>query len=203
MIQNRPRLALLFSGLHRPGEMKFDWAGHLVNVQTLKVSFLQPEEARNLVLHPTPDYQGEQIYGQGVVEEIMRVTGCHPFLVQAVCSALIQGLDRKRRKQADLNDVPGAVQQMFKSWWDGYFLDLWNRTSDEQRLCLFALARSEHASLPEVAQQSRLAEYSARGALEKLLERDLVIEGEEGYHISTPIFRAWAEHWQAFAGTPA
>jgi len=202
VIQNRPRLALLFSGLHRPGEMKFDWAGHLVNVQTLKVGFLQPDEACRLILHPTPNYQSEQVYGPGVPEEIMRVTGCHPFLVQALCSALIQRLEQKGRTQAMVDDVPDAARQMLKHWWDGYFLDLWNRTSHEQRLCLFALLRGECVALSALAWQCRLTEQQVYAALETLLERDLVFEEEAGYRISTPIFRAWVQRWFMIAEIP-
>lgn len=180
VIQNRPRLAFLFSNLHRPGEMKFDWAGHLVNVQTLKVGFLQPDEANRLILHPTPDYQGEQVYGPGVPEEIMRATGCHLFLVQALCSALIQRLEQKGRKQAVVSDVSDAARQMLRHWWDGSVLDLWNRTSHEQRLCLFAPLRGECVAFSALAWQCSLTEQQVYVALEKLLERDLIIEEEAG-----------------------
>src|SRR6266516_4279941 len=58
VIQNRPRLALLFSGVKTMSEMGGSWAGYFVNVETLKVSFLRPEEARQLIVCPTPQFPG-------------------------------------------------------------------------------------------------------------------------------------------------
>ena len=61
VIQNRPRLALLFSGVRSFSEMGTNWAGYFVNVQTLRVSFLRPAEARRLITQPTPTFPGKQI----------------------------------------------------------------------------------------------------------------------------------------------
>jgi len=79
VIQNRPRLALLFSGVRGLGDMGPDWAGYFVSAQVLKVGFLSHAEARRLITRPVPDYPSEQIFGEEIIEEIMRVTGCHPF----------------------------------------------------------------------------------------------------------------------------
>src|SRR5579863_153339 len=89
VIQHHPRLALLFSGVHTFGEMGENWAGYFVNVQTLKVSFLQPAEAYQLITQPVPDFPAQSIFGERVVDAVMQMTNCHPFLVQAMCSALI------------------------------------------------------------------------------------------------------------------
>jgi uncharacterized protein len=195
VIQNRPRLALLFSGVHEFSEMGSGWASHFVNVQTLRVSFLHPHEAYRLILTPTPDYPGEQIYGKGVVEEIMRVTGCHPFLVQAVCSALIDLLNRDRRRQAEKKDVAEAVEHTLRGW-QNYFQDLWEGTAREQRLCLFALQQSDHVTLPEIVEQSELSEQTALTCLNRLVKRDLVICEQGMYRIAAPIFHEWLERYR-------
>jgi hypothetical protein len=53
-IQNRSRLAFLFSGVQTFGELGRHWVSRFVNVQMLKVSFLLPEEARLLIIRPVP-----------------------------------------------------------------------------------------------------------------------------------------------------
>ena len=137
IIQNYYRVVLLLSGVHSLSEMGsetgINWAGYFVNVQTLRVSFLQEAEARQLITQPVPEYPSEEIFGVGVVECIIEQTGGHPFLVQAVCSALIDNLNAERREQAEVADVKTAVEQVLGNWWDTYFRDLWERTDEEQR----------------------------------------------------------------------
>ncbi len=192
VIQNRLRLALLFSGTHTFGALRTNWAGYFVNVQTLKVSFLQPAEARQLITQPVPGFPSEQIFGEGVVEEIMRVTNCHPFLVQAVCSALMDHLNAEKRNRAEFSDVTTAVSQVLDNWWNTYFRDLWERTDDDQRACLVALKKMDEGDISCIEQQSGLEGRRVRRALATLLERDLVLLGEQGnYCITTPIFRDW------------
>jgi uncharacterized protein len=196
VIQNRPRLALLFSGVHEFSELGSGWASHFVNVQTLRVSFLQPDEASHLILTPTPDYPGEQIYGKGVPEEIMRVTGCHPFLVQAVCSALIDLLNRDRRRQAEKKDVEKAVEHTLTGW-QNYFQDLWEDTSQEQSRCLFTLQQSDHLTLPKIVRQSGLPKPTTLKTLDRLVKRDLVKCEQGKYRIAAPIFRQWLGRYRS------
>lgn len=195
VIQNRPRLSLLFSGVHELGEMGPDWASHFVNVQTFQVSFLQPDEATHLILAPTPDYPGEQIYDKETVEEIIRVTGRHPFLVQAICSALIEQLNSERRGQAKKQDVAGAMVHTLEGW-PNYFQDLWYRTPQEQQRCLFALQHSDSATSPQVAQQSGLAEQVTRETLDSLVKRDLVLHEQETYRLAAPMYCEWLARYQ-------
>jgi hypothetical protein len=197
-IQYHPRIALLFSGVHSISEMGkesgLNWPGYFVNVQTLRVSFLHEEEARRLITRPVGNLPGQDIYGEGVVERIILETGCHPFLVQAVCSALIDTLNADKKERADLNDVKGAVERTFTNWWDTYFRDLWLRTDEQQRTCLIALRALTTADREQIQQQSGLDDTVVRRTLEALLKRDLVRRNEdETYCISTPIFSTWVQ----------
>ncbi len=191
VIQNRPRLALLFSGVRSLGEMGANWAGYFVNVQTLKVSFLRVDEARQLITQPVPNFLSEQVFGEEVVEEIMRVTGYHPFLVQAVCSALIDNLNADNRNRAMFQDVTLAVDDVLENWWDTYFRDLWERTDQEQRRCLIAVRQLVVGDLQNIVQQSALNERTVRSSLQMLLKRDLVLLKNGSYCIAAPIFSEW------------
>jgi hypothetical protein len=192
-IQNRSRVALLFSGVRTFGEMGANWAGYFVNAQTLKVSYLQTSEAYHLITQPLPNFPGQDIFGDGVVEQIIHVTGCHPFLIQAVCSALIEHLNADNRGRAEREDVDEAVNQMLENWWDTYFRDLWERSDQNQRVCLFAL-RNEGESRPlQIALQSGLDEKSVRSTLQTLLKRDLAMHEKGKYRIAMPIFCEWVD----------
>ncbi|MBV9230150.1 MAG: ATP-binding protein, partial [Chloroflexi bacterium] len=158
VIQHRPRLALLFSGVRTFSEMEGDWAGYFVNVQMLKVSFLQQDEALDLITRPVDGFPSDEIFGEGVVEEILRVTGHHPFLIQAVCAKLIDNLNADNRDRANVQDVAQAVDKVLENWWDGYFRDLWARTTTEQRACLFALNELGAGDIAAIRQHCELDE---------------------------------------------
>lgn len=197
VMQNHPRLALLFSGVKSLYEIeaksKLIWSGYLVNVRTLNVSLLRPADAENLITEPVAHYPGRRIFDKEVVDEIIRVTGCHPFLIQAVCSELIDLLNAENRKQACLPDVAAAATEALQSWWDTYFRDLWERTTEVQRLCLAALRRPGDTTLEEVAQETGLDVRTVTQALNKLKQRDLAFSKGHGYSIVAPMFEKWVE----------
>ena len=164
-----------------------NWSSYFVNVRTLHVSFLQPEEAHQLVT-----CTGEEIFGDGVVEMIIDVTGCHPFLIQAVCSALIDNLNAERRERAEAEDVKKAVEQVLEEW-RPYFHDLWRRTNEQQRACLVTLRTLGKADISQLAHNG-MEERTVRQVLQTLVKRDLVRRDQEGlYGIAAPIFDAWVE----------
>jgi AAA ATPase domain len=191
VIQNRPRLALLFSGVKTMSEMGSSWAGYFVNVETLKVSFLRPEEARLLIAQPTPQFPGERIFGAQVIAEVLRVSGYHPFLIQALCSILIAELNASGREQAVLHDVEAAIEEVFKKWGDNYFKDLWERTDRAQRLCLDAVYALGEADPASIQLQSGLDEMTTRLTLQKLLKRDILLVTKDCYRFAAPIFAEW------------
>ncbi len=204
IVQNRPRIALLFSGGRTVDEMgmgtDINWPHYFVNVKTLRVSFLSDDEARQLITQPEDYYPMEQVYGAGVVDEIIRMTGCHPFLIQAVCLYLVNNLNLKKRKQAELHDVAIAVERVLEQWRAGYFQDLWNRTSQAQRACLMALQRLKEGTLQDIVQQAAFRRenganvvQSAEQTLKMLLKRDLIKQEANSFRIAAPIFSTWLE----------
>ena len=193
VIQNRPRVALLFSGVRTFGEMGANWAGYLVNAQTLKVSFLQPAEARHLITQPIPNFPSQHIFADEVVEQIIYVTGCHPFLIQAMCSALIEDLNADNRERAEIEDVTLAMNQVLENWWDTYFRDLWERSDLDQQTCLVALRNIGEGDLLQIAQQCGIDEKAVRRTIQTLLKRDLVLQEKSRYRIAAPIFCEWVE----------
>jgi len=164
-----------------------------VNVQTLRVSFLRVDEIYQLITQPIPAFPGEHIFCEEAVEEIINVTGCHPFLVQAVCSALINDLKADKRNQAETQDVVIAVNKVLEIWWDTYFQDLWKRTDQGQRICLAIVKNLGKGDLQKIAQHSEMEESVVRSILQTLLKRDLVVLEQGSYRITTPIFNEWIE----------
>ncbi len=192
VIQHESHVAMLFSGVKSITEMGTHWVGYFVNVELLRVSFLQSEEARRLIRQPVPDFPGEHIFNTEVTEEILRVTGGHPFLVQALCSSLITRLNSYSRQQANMDDITIAIDEIFKKWSDSYFKDLWERTEPEQRLCLKAIcALSGPCKADDIQRYCNLDEATTAFHLEKLIRRDLLRYNKGEYQLAAPIFEQW------------
>ena len=191
VMQHHPRLALLFSGERTFSDMGPDWVSNFVTVQTLKVSFLHPAEARKLITQPDDsDGSADHPFNEDIVEEIIRVTACHPFLVQALCSVLIDSLNVEERTQAHVSDVTTGVHQVLERWSD-YFLDVWIRADAEQKSCLTAIASLEGCNSFDVMKQIGLDEHTVQRTLQNLSKRDLIRTENGNYRIAVPIFREW------------
>lgn len=191
VIQNRPRIALLFCGVKTINDAGMRWGGYFVNVETLKVSFLQPEEARRLITRPVAHFPGDDIFHQEVVDYIIQITGCHPFLIQAICSSIISSLNHETRSTASIEDVRMAIEDVFDKWEDNYFSDMWERTDHEQRACLRALLQLEQGNLDQVCCVCGMEAVIVRRALQKLFRRDIVTRVQDSYRIAAPIFVEW------------
>ncbi|HEX7735988.1 MAG TPA: hypothetical protein VF458_14075 [Ktedonobacteraceae bacterium] len=197
IIQFRPRVVLLFSGVKTFTEMGeqgvLDWVGYFINVQMLRISFLKPDEARHLILHPTAEYPGPEIFPPTVVDAIIHETGCHPFLLQAVCSTLITLLNVQKQETATLDDVRHATDRVLEEW-ISHFAHLWQRTNLEQRACLKILLTHAQAGEEQIATLAWLDEKIARRSLLQLLRRDLVLRNPDStYSIAVPMFQNWLE----------
>lgn len=185
VIQNRSRLALLFSGAKMIGDMGRSWAGYFVNVERIKVSFLHEQDAHDLIVRPVP-----HIFSEEIAREIMRVTHCHPFLIQAVCKQVIELLNNVSREQATLRDVAEAQQEVFENW-SAYFWDLWDNCDELQAACLRALLVLTCADLAHVTQYASQPTQSVLDALKKLLIRDIVLLDQDLFRIAVPMFASW------------
>jgi hypothetical protein len=206
LIQHRPQLALLFSGIREFKELRQDWPYYMVNVRTKVISFLKPEEARLLITRPKPEFPGQEVYDeQAVVEEIIRQTGCHPFYVQALCSALVDHLNSQQRSQAKLSDIGPALEITFSEQYNP-FIGMWSILSPEERQLLIGLvARQEQlttTTTSSISEAELLAAVTttttttnAQVALARLVRRELLHKDvvTSSYQFTSPMQAAWAK----------
>src|SRR5205807_9125411 len=136
--------------------------------------------ARVLITQPQPNFPSSQIFGEGVVEEIIRITGRHPFLIQAVCEILINNMNKEDRQRVEIQDIIIAVDKMFNTW-AGDFRDLWVRTNQEQRICLSIIKELGDAKSTQVEQRSGFDKRTARDVVQTLVKRDLVVSTNDNY----------------------
>ncbi len=179
IVQHRERFAVLFSGSHRFDELKaVSWADYLINAQTIELSFLEPEDARELIERPTADFNLE--YETGVVEKILEITHCQPYLVQSVGFELVNYLNSQQRLTASAGDLNVAVEKTLVSA-SGYFYYTWaEECSEDEREVLLAIVMNEAINPAE-----------HRDSLRRLCQKEILERSGDQYRFTIELFRRW------------
>ncbi len=191
IIQHRPRFKLLLSGSHTIDEFE-RWASYLINVRTVHLSFLQAAEALQLIEQPVKNF--ELLYTQAASQRVMRVTNCHPALIQLVCAEIVTLKNKQhveKRRLAHLEDVeaaiPGALQHgRF------FFADIANNqiTPDSLKLLKLIAEQGEAKVLDETWLRERLPD-NFDVCITNLLQRELIIHLGSGYRFQIELVRRW------------
>ena len=102
LIQHHPRVALALCGTFTLAECDPRWYEALKSAQTLPVSYLRPEEARQVFTRPAADFP-DNVYSEAAIARVLDLTGGQPYLLHLLGATVINAYNRKR---ADL--PPGA-----------------------------------------------------------------------------------------------
>lgn len=191
LIQHRPRFKVLLAGSHSLEEYQ-RWASYLINVQLVHISYLQEDEARQLIERPVKDFPLH--YEPDAVERVIELTRCHPCLVQILCAEIVALKNEQysvRRRLATLRDVEQAVREALSSG-SFFFADIETNQVNAAGLELmrFLAARGEGAT---VSQQDLSRQFRDRldNTLNLLLQRELIEQVEDGYRFQVELIRRW------------
>jgi len=193
IVQHRHRVDVLLSGSRHLDELPPRWASHLVNTLTLPISFLEEPDARELIVAPVPDFP--DIYRPATVEAILSLSHCQPYLIQLLCSLLVERMNKARRMPPDSwvepADVEAVVPLAFERG-EGYFSDLWRKESggDTAQKLLEGMAETgplDAATLKSIEPNPR----ALNTALRSLLRREIIAKENERYHIVVPLVKLY------------
>lgn len=191
IIQHHPRFTVLMSGAHTLEELPPLWSNYLINTKMLKVGPLQEADARELILHPIPDFPLS--YDEDAVELLLSETGCHPNWLQFTCREVVETLNNENRFHAVHADVKSALSKVPQVL-AGDFKDLWEGrdSSDLMRNILRTIAVAKEDALPE----SELKKYfkpevEYQNTREFLLRRDILVYENETYRFRANLLKRW------------
>ena len=114
----QPPVLLLYGG-RRSDELDDYWSDYLINTRSLRLTYLREEEARELIEKPVEGFP--DIYQPEAVARIVELSRCQPFLVQLLCYALVEELNRKaagadpRATKATAADVEAIVPKALET----------------------------------------------------------------------------------------
>jgi AAA+ ATPase superfamily predicted ATPase len=112
IIQHRKHFVVLITGSKELSELELNWSDYLISAKTIKLGYLSKDEARILITNPIDDFSLNYEGGENgeVVNKIIDVTSCHPYLVQALCFDLVNYLNTQHRKEARMEDSKTACK---------------------------------------------------------------------------------------------
>ena len=203
LIQTYPWFIMVFAGLTTLREVTQDyWQSLYGSVLTIRVTFLEPQEARQLVTEPMRDFVIE--YEPDAVERIIELTHGQPYLIQLIGHTLFarfnqetyeQGTRRKQRFTLDdVNEVVNAPA--FYRDGSAYFQGIWDQAEKDdppnQTATLRTLASAPAPpTTADIAQRAGLAPGSVQSALEALERFDVVEQAGGRWGYTVELMRRW------------
>jgi hypothetical protein len=195
MIQHRPRFKVMLASSHTLEEFQ-RWASYLINVQVVKIGYLEKDETRQLVEHPVKNFALR--YEPDACQRVLELTRGHPALVQLLCYEIItlkNEQDSIVRRLARPVDVETAVSRALDSG-GFFFADIRQNQIDEAGEVLLRLlaTRGERAVVNRdvLACQTEYPDELDQ-TLTMLLRRDLIEAVGEGYQFQVELIRRWFE----------
>jgi len=142
LIQSQEKIAFVIAGTPHMEEQIARYESAFFNMtKSRRISFLKREEAVRLVTEPVKPYS--MVYDELVLDEILRLTACHPYFLQLVCDCLVDHCNETKRSYVTNQDV-WDVQNSILERGGGHFGFIWRNSSYAEKAVLSALVSLLH-----------------------------------------------------------
>jgi hypothetical protein len=182
LIQHQTQLALLFVGVQTLDELGPAWSSYFINVKPLTIGYLNPGEAEELIRRPDTGMDFKLVYDDGVVNEIMRQTRCHPYLLQLVCSAVVEESNVRQTLQVDTALLDVALTRALEQG-EPYFHNIWHEMAGPDGQPFLRKIVDAGASLS----------FQFHPALDRLVRRRIIFRSNGEYQVEVPLVQRWLQ----------
>ncbi len=184
LIQHYDQLAFMFSGVQTLEELGPNWSSYFISIVPIEMGYLEPHEAEDLLRNPDPDFKMR--YADNVIEEILRLTCCQPYLLQLIGSCLVTQANQTQTTIATLDLLEAAIPDAFTNG-EPYFTNLWTEFTGTNAIEITAGKQILRA----IAQNHPpdLTTTPAQAAHRRLLRFHLL--KPNGTEIEIPLFQRW------------
>jgi hypothetical protein len=209
MIQHEDRLAFIFAGTHKMEALVGDYWSVLFNLAKYKkVGSLGREETIRLITEPVQPYG--MVYDDLAIDEILRLTACHPYFTQLLCTILVDRCNDAQCSYTTIQDVRDAVRELLETG-RAHLTFLWNASDRETRLTLATLAelRDRLDQVSAAAVTGRLGDYQIHlspgqiaKTMEELTARDIALEipGDPvSYDFTAQLYAHWIRRYKSLS----
>lgn len=180
LIQHQTQLALLFAGVQTLAELGPTWSSYFINVKPLTIDYLAPDQAEEIIRRPDTSLDFKVSYDDEVVEQMMSLTHCHPYLLQLVCSTLVEACNAQNTLHVDPHLLAMALPRALDQG-EPYFRNIWDEMAGAEGQPLLRQIAAASASLP----------LPNSPALTHLIGCRVVTPSETGYQIEVPLVQRW------------
>lgn len=201
LMQHEEKLAFLFCGTHKLEEMSADyWSIFFNTALYLRISHLKRKDAVRLIKEPV---KGQLTYDDLAVEQILKMTGGQPYLIQLICRTLVNDLnENKKRNDALINDVDDAVEKIISEGTDHFSRHIRDESNLLERLILSVAAEEmTHKQLDHIGVDAifdrikpHIPDFSRKQSLETLetlVSKEILAETNLRYGFPVNLLRKW------------
>ncbi|MGB3767725.1 MAG: ATP-binding protein [Phormidesmis sp.] len=205
LLQEHPRIAFAFAGLHTLEEMTEDYFNPLfASVLPIRIGFFTLSETRELLANPAEDFTLD--YAPATLNEIYQLTAGQPYLTQLIGFQLVRHYNhqvfeagRDRSSIFTPEDLTTVIHHSdFFTKGRYYFTGVWNQaeqdTPHQQAILKILAQQAAGYSVSDIRRQSRLSEAEVIEALKTLQRHDVVCSSEGKWTIIVPLFLQWVSH---------
>lgn len=185
-IQHREEISLLFAGVQTLEQLGPDWSSYFINVQPLRISYLNPIEAKDLICNPDPDISFNLSYTDDAVSKILEETRCHPYLLQLVCFAIVELSNKHKILEINSDDVEKAITTALKQG-RPYFQNIWDEATGGS---MGQKWLKQAAQVGEVIPSDVESQEDQR-AITKLVQNSILTQVDEKYMVEVPLIKRW------------
>ena len=186
LIQHWDRLSFLFSGVQTLDELGTNWSSYFISAMPIEMTYLNPNEARELLLNPDPEFTLE--YDTGIVDQILSLTRCHPYLLQLLGWVLVQLANTTHTQLVTPTLLQSAIPEAYING-IGYFTNVWEQftgttpteiTAGQQQLLALAQGQQPHPT-----------NESAQKSLQRMLRYHIIEKIDNQYKFEVPLIERW------------
>ncbi|MEA5553473.1 AAA family ATPase [Anabaena cylindrica UHCC 0172] len=189
LIQHYEQLGFLFSGVQTLEELGPNWSSYFISVVPIEMLYLEPSEAEELLLNPDPAFKMRYI--PGIVEELLKLTSCHPYCLQLLGASMVNQANFNRTDLITPELLQAAINEAFTSG-QPYFTNIWTEftgTNQEE------IAIGQELLL-QVAKTDNLISINtpiAEKVLTRLLRYHILQKINTGYDFEIPLLKQWVK----------
>ncbi|GBO55640.1 hypothetical protein APA_3791 [Pseudanabaena sp. lw0831] len=186
LIQHWDRLSFLFSGVQTLDELGTNWSSYFISAMPIEMTYLNPNEARELLLNPDPEFT--LAYDTGIVDQILTLTRCHPYLLQLLGWVLVQLANTTHTQLVTPTLLQSAIPEAYING-IGYFTNVWEQftgttpteiTAGQQQLLALAQGQQPHPT-----------NESAQKSLQRMLRYHIIEKINNQYKFEVPLIERW------------
>ncbi|MDB9327612.1 hypothetical protein PN435_15835, partial [Nodularia spumigena CS-590/02] len=187
LIQHYEQLGFLLSGVQTLEELGPNWSSYFISVVPIKMLYLEPDEAEELLLNPDPAFKLH--YAPGIVEELLKITNCHPYCLQLLGASMVNQANFNRTDlitpellQASINEAFTSGQPYFTNTWTEFTGTNPKEIEIGQKL-LLQIARTDNLIPVNTPIEKKV--------LTRLLRYHILQQINGSYDFEVPLLKQW------------